>query len=292
MAEEANRSRLGRGLAALMGDVGEENSALERTRGQRRVPIEFIRANPRNPRRHYAEAELAELSDSIREKEILQPILVRGVSGTVDAYEIVAGERRWRAAQRAGLHEVPVLLLEVGDREALEIAIVENVQRSDLNALEEATGYDALMRQFDYKQADLARVVGKSRSHVANTMRLLGLPESVKRYLADGRLSAGHARALLAHGDPEALAKAIVEKGLSVREAELLAQARAEAHGRPPKRRPRLAKSADIRALERRLTDVLGLVVEINQKGAGGEMRIRYKTLEQLDGLCRRLSGK
>ena len=292
MAKEVHPSRLGRGLAALMGDVGEENSALERARGQRRVPIEFIRPNPRNPRRHYAEAELAELSDSIKAKGILQPILVRGVAGAVDAYEIIAGERRWRAAQRAGLHEVPILLLEVGDREALEIAIVENVQRTDLNPIEEATGYQALINQFDYKQTDLARVVGKSRSHVANTMRLLALPDSVKRHLAEGRLSAGHARALLAHGDPEMLAKAIVEKGLSVREAELLAQARAEARGRPPKRRPRLAKSADIRALEKRLSDVLGLVVEISQKGAGGEMRIRYKTLEQLDGLCRRLSGK
>src|SRR6202049_1377872 len=210
MAEEANRSRLGRGLAALMGDVGEENSALERTRGHRRVPIEFIRANPRNPRRHYAEAELAELSDSIKAKGVLQPILGRGVAGAVDAYEIIAGERRWRAAQRAGLHEVPILLLEVGDREALEIAIVENVQRTDLNPLEEAAGYEALTNQFDYKQADLARVVGKSRSHVANTMRLLGLPDSVKRHLAEGAPSAGHPRALLAHGDPEELATAIV----------------------------------------------------------------------------------
>src|SRR6202521_1386358 len=292
MPEEVHRSRLGRGLAALMGDVGEENSALERTRGRRRVPTEFVRPNPRNPRRHYAEAELAELSNSIKEKGILQPILVRGVAGAVDAYEIIAGERRWRAAQRAGLHEVPILLLEVGDREALEIAIVENVQRADLNPLEEAMGYGALINQFDYKQTDLARVVGKSRSHVANTLRLLGLPDSVKRHLAEGRLSAGHARALLAHGDPEALAKAIIDKGLSVREAELLAQARAETRGRAPKRRPRLAKSADIRALEKRLSDVLGLVVEINQKATAGEMRIRYKTLEQLDGLCRRLSGK
>jgi ParB family chromosome partitioning protein len=292
MAKEAHPSRLGRGLAALMGDVGEENSALVRARGQRRVPIEFIRANPRNPRQHYAEAELAELSDSIKTKGILQPILVRGVPGAVDAYEIIAGERRWRAAQRAGLHEVPILLLEVGDREALEIAIVENVQRADLNPLEEAMGYEALTKQFDYKQTDLARAVGKSRSHVANSMRLLGLPESVKRYLAEGRLSAGHARALLAHGDPEALAKAIVDKGLSVREAELLAQERAEARGRAPKRRPRIAKSADIRALEKRLSDVLGLVVEISHKATSGEMRIRYKTLEQLDGLCRRLSGK
>src|ERR1700674_4099358 len=290
MPEEVHRSRLGRGLAALMGDVGEENSA--RARGQRRVPIEFVRPNPRNPRRHYAEAELAELSNSIKEKGILQPILVRGVAGAVDAYEIIAGERRWRAAQRAGLHEVPILLLEVGDREALEIAIVENVQRADLNPLEEAMGYGALINQFDYKQTDLARVVGKSRSHVANTLRLLGLPDSVKRHLAEGRLSAGHARALLAHGDPEALAKAIIDKGLSVREAQLLAQARDETRGCTPKRRPRLAQNADIRALEKRLSDVLGLVVEINQKATAGEMRIRYKTLEQLDGLCRRLRGK
>ena len=207
MAEEAPRSRLGRGLAALIGDAGDETAAIERARGQRRVPIEFLRPNPRNPRRHFNDMELDELSTSIRAKGILQPILVRAVSGAPDAYEIIAGERRWRAAQRAGLHDVPVLLLEIGDKEALEIAIIENVQRADLNPLEEAMGYDSLIEQFNYPQAELAKIVGKSRSHIANTLRLMKLPESVKRYLAEGKLTAGHARALLASDNPEALAR-------------------------------------------------------------------------------------
>jgi ParB family chromosome partitioning protein len=289
MAEDAPRSRLGRGLAALIGDVGEENAAIDRARGQRRVPIEFLRANPRNPRRHYDETELSELAESIRAKGILQPILVRTVPGAIDTYEIIAGERRWRAAQRAGLHDVPVLLLEINDKEALEIAIIENVQRADLNPLEEAMGYDSLIEQFTYAQADLAKIVGKSRSHIANTLRLLKLPESVKRYLAEGKLTAGHARALLAHDNPEALAQAIIDKGLNVRDVEALVGAQAEARGKQAKRRPRGAKSADVRALERKLSDSLGLVVEINHRSAGGEMRIRYKTLEQLDALCRKL---
>ena len=259
MAEETPRSRLGRGLAALIGDVGDENAAVERARGQRRVPIEFLRPNPRNPRRHYGEEELEELSASVRSKGILQPILVRTVPGAIDAYEIIAGERRWRAAQRANLHDVPVILLEINDKEALEIAIIENVQRADLNPLEEAMGYDSLIEQFSYAQADLARIVGKSRSHIANTLRLLKLPESVKRYLAEGKLTAGHARALLAHDDPEALAKAIIEKGLNVRDVEAIAGAQAEARGKQAKRRPRGAKSHDVRALEKKLTDMLGL---------------------------------
>jgi len=289
MAEDAPRSRLGRGLAALIGDVGDENAALERARGQRRVPIEFLRPNPRNPRRHFNDEELDELASSIRAKGILQPILVRTVPGAGDSYEIIAGERRWRAAQRAGLHDVPILLLEIGDKEALEIAIIENVQRSDLNPLEEAMGYGSLIEQFSYPQAELARIVGKSRSHIANTLRLLKLPDSVKKFLADGRLTAGHARALLASDNPEALAKAIIEKGLNVRDVEALAGAQAEARGKTVKRRPRGSKSADVRALERKLSDILGLVVEINHRVTGGDMRIRYKTLEQLDGLCRRL---
>jgi ParB family chromosome partitioning protein len=289
---EASASRLGRGLAALIGDVGDETAAIERARGQRRVPVEFLRPNPRNPRKQYLEEELEELASSIREKGILQPILVRTQAGTPDAYEIVAGERRWRAAQRAGLHDVPIQLMEISDREALEIAIVENVQRTDLNPLEEAGGYEALTKQFNYGPADIARVVGKSRSHVANTLRLLNLPKSVQRYLLEGKLTAGHARALLSHDDPEALAKAIVEKGLNVREVEALAQERAAAHGRPPHRRPRRAKDADTAALEKQLSDVLGLVVQINQRGNGGELRIRYKSLEQLDALCRRLGAR
>jgi ParB family transcriptional regulator, chromosome partitioning protein len=292
MAEEAPRSRLGRGLAALIGDVGDENAAIERARGQRRVPVEFLRPNPRNPRRMFNDEELDELASSIRAKGILQPILVRSVAGKPDAYEIIAGERRWRAAQRAGLHDVPVLLLEIGDKEALEIAIIENVQRSDLNPLEEAMGYNSLIAQFQYGQADLAKIVGKSRSHIANTLRLIKLPESVKRLLQEGKLTAGHARALLASDNPEALAKAIVEKGLNVRDVEALAGAQAEARGKAPKRRPRGAKSHDVRALERKLTDALGLHVEINHRASGGDLKIRYKTLEQLDALCRKLGHR
>jgi ParB family chromosome partitioning protein len=289
MAEDAPRSRLGRGLAALIGDAGDENAAIERTRGQRRVPIEFLRPNPRNPRRHFNDTELDELSASIRAKGILQPILVRTVTGTPDAFEIIAGERRWRAAQRAGLHDVPVLLLEIGDKEALEIAIIENVQRADLNPLEEAMGYDSLIEQFSYAQAELAKIVGKSRSHIANTLRLMKLPESVKRHLAEGRLTAGHARALLGSDNPEALAKSIIEKGLNVRDVEALAGAQAEARGKTSKRRPRGSKSADVRALERKLSEILGLQVEINHRASGGDLRIRYKTLEQLDAVCRKL---
>jgi len=288
-AGDQARSRLGRGLAALIGDVGDETGALDRTRGQRQIPIEFLRANPRNPRRKFAEEELSELSASIREKGILQPILVRGIPGKTDAFEIVAGERRWRAAQKAGLHDVPVVLMEIGDREALEIAIVENVQRSDLNALEEAAGYESLIGEFKYSQNDLARVVGKSRSHVANTLRLQKLPASVKRYLSEGKLTAGHARALLAHEDPESLAKLIVEEGLNVREAEARAQERPVARGKHMRRKAKTAKSADIRALEKRLSDTLGLNVEIVQRGTGGELRVRYKTLEQFELLARKL---
>jgi ParB family chromosome partitioning protein len=291
-AADQSRSRLGRGLAALIGDVGDESGALERARGLRKVPIEFIRANPRNPRRKFLEEELGELTASVREKGILQPILVRNVPGKPDLFEIIAGERRWRAAQKAGLHEVPVMLLEIGDREALEIAIVENVQRADLNPLEEAAGYESLIEQFKYTQNDLARVVGKSRSHVANTLRLQKLPVSVKRYLAEGKLTAGHARALLAHEDPESLAKLIVEEGLNVREAEARAQERPAIHGKQTRRKAAAAKTADIRALEKRLSDALGLSVEIAQRGAGGEVRVRYKTLEQFEALSRRLTGK
>ncbi len=288
-----DRSRLGRGLAALIGDVGDEGGALERARGARRIPIELIRANPRNPRRKFAEEELSELTASVKEKGVLQPILVRGVPGKSNLYEIIAGERRWRAAQKAGLHDVPVLQLEIDDREALEIAIVENVQRADLNALEEAAGYESLIDEFKYTQNDLARVVGKSRSHVANTLRLQKLPASVKRYLAEGKLTAGHARALLAHEDPEGLAKLIVEEGLNVREAEARAQERPVARGKGGgRRKAKAAKSADIRALEKRLSDALGLSVEIAPRGAGGEVRVRYKTLDQFEALSRKLAGR
>ena len=289
MAEEAARSRLGRGLAALIGGVGDETSAIERTRSQRRVPLEFLRPNPRNPRRMFSDIELDELAASIRERGIIQPILVRTIRGAADAYEIIAGERRWRAAQRAGLHDVPVVLLEVDDREALELAIIENVQRTDLNALEEAMGYEALGSEFKYGQDEIAKVVGKSRAHVGNTLRLLKLPDTVKAYLGDGRISAGHARALLGEPDPETLARTIVERGLSVRQVEAIAQERAAKAGKTAKPRPRVQKDADTTSLEKRLSDALGLVVSIEHRGQGGELRIKYRNLEQLDEVIRRL---
>jgi ParB family transcriptional regulator, chromosome partitioning protein len=290
MAEEAAaRSRLGRGLAALIGDVGDESAALERTRSQRRVPIEFLRPNPRNPRRNFPDADLDELAASIRERGIIQPILVRNVRGTADAFEIIAGERRWRAAQRAAVHDVPIILLEVDDREALELAIIENVQRTDLNPLEEAAGYQALADEFGHGQDDIARIVGKSRSHVANTLRLLKLPDEVKAYLNDGRLTAGHARALLGQPDPVAMARAIVAQGLNVRQVEAIAQERADQAGKTARPRRRTGKDADTLTLEKRLSDALGLAVAIEHRGQGGELRIRYKSLEQLDDMIRRL---
>ncbi len=257
----------------------------------RKVPIEFLRANPRNPRRIFRDEDLQELADSIRERGIIQPIVVRAVAGAVDAYEIVAGERRWRAAQRAGLHEVPIHLVEVGDREALELAIIENVQRADLNPLEEALGYNELIEQFGYSQTDLAKIIGKSRSHVANTLRLMKLPENVQGMLREGQLTAGHARALLASDDPDRLASQIVDQGLNVRQVEALTQEQSERAGRAPKQRERVEKDADTRALEKTLSDALGMVVSIDHRGAGGELRIRYRSLEQLEDLCQKLRG-
>ena len=287
MADDAARSRLGRGLASLMGDVGVETHAAERMRSQRRVPIEFIRANPRNPRKLFSEAELEDLSASIHERGIIQPIVVR--SRGQDVYEIIAGERRWRAAQRAGLHEVPIVVIEATDGEALELAIIENVQRTDLNPLEEATGYQVLAAEFDHSQDDIAKIVGKSRSHVANTLRLLKLPDTVKAYINVGKLSAGHARALINQPDPEAVAREIVAKGLNVRQVEALGQEKAEAAGKATKTRARVVKDSDTVALEKRLSDALGLVVGIDHRGKGGVLHVRYRTLEQLDDVIRRL---
>src|SRR6202161_2453789 len=214
MADEA-RSRLGRGLASLIGDVGGEAAHLDRPRAQRKVPIEFLKPNPRNPRREFSDTELGELADSIRQHGVIQPIVARAVKGAHDRYEIIAGERRWRAAQLAGLHEVPIVPVDVSDSDALEIAIIENVQREDLNAMEEAQGYHALVNEFKRTQDEIAKVVGKSRSHVANMMRLTKLPAEVQAYIALGQLSAGHARALIGVPDPLAAAKRIVEEGLN-----------------------------------------------------------------------------
>lgn len=288
-SEEA-RSRLGRGLAALIGDVGVESAPSERSasRAPRRVPVEYIKPNPRNPRRSFNEDELRDLSQSIKERGIIQPIVVRPSRGDRDRYEIIAGERRWRAAQRAGLHDVPVVLLDVGDVEALEFAIIENVQRADLNPLEEAAGYQALANDYDHSQDDIATIVGKSRSHIANTLRLLKLPDSVKAMIADGRLTAGHARALIGNPDPEKMAQEIVKGGLNVREAEAL---RAEKSAPQKAKAPATQKDADIAALEKALADTLGLAIEIRHGRSGGLVQIKYKTLEQLDDVIRRLQG-
>ncbi|OYX14435.1 MAG: chromosome partitioning protein ParB [Rhizobiales bacterium 32-66-8] len=286
MAEEG-RSRLGRGLASLLGDMGADEARpapSQKGMGVRKLPIEFVRASARNPRRTFLEEGLEELTASVREKGIIQPIVVRPMGA--NSFEIVAGERRWRAAQRAGLHEVPVVVVELTDREAMEIAIIENVQRADLNAVEEAQGYEALMAEFAYTQADLAKVIGKSRSHIANTLRLMKLPDSVKAYVADGRLTAGHARALLSHEDPERVARQVVEKGLNVRDVEALSKARAVLTGTA---RVPAVKDADTAALERRLGEALGLAVSLQAKGEAGELRIRYSDLDQLDLICRRL---
>jgi ParB family transcriptional regulator, chromosome partitioning protein len=287
MVEDAARSRLGRGLAALIGDV-EGTPGGARARNQRRVPIEFLKPNPRNPRRVFADAELEELAQSLRERGMIQPIVVRTVRGVADSFEIIAGERRWRAAQRASLHEIPIVVLEVSDAEALELAIIENVQRADLNPLEEATGYQSLSAEFSHSQDDIAQIVGKSRSHIANTLRLLRLPETVKSYINAGKLSAGHARALVNMADPESVARDIVERGLNVREVEAIGQQRAQAAGK--KLRARVIKDADTAALEKRVSDALGLNVSVDHRGKGGTVHIKYRDLDQLDEVLRRLS--
>jgi ParB family chromosome partitioning protein len=292
--QDGRRNRLGRGLAALIGDAAAEEGLYEApTPGAgSELPIEMIRANPKNPRRFFREDELEELAVSIGEKGLLQPLVVRPIEGTQGQYEIVAGERRWRAAQLARLHVVPVVIRTLTDAEALEIAIIENVQRTDLNPVEEAEGYRRLMEEFAYTQEQLSKVIGKSRSHVANTMRLTGLPEKVKQYLADGLLTAGHARALIPAENATALATQIVQKGLSVRDAEaLVKRGGAAASGKPSSARAPAApsKDADTRALEKDLADALGLTVNIDHRGEGGEVRVSYRTLEQLDEVCRRL---
>jgi ParB family chromosome partitioning protein len=297
MAENAARSRLGRGLAALIGDVGTESQTEPVTGGerggggrqQRRLPVAFLRANPRNPRKAFTDADLDDLTASVREKGVVQPILVRPIGGAGDQFEIVAGERRWRAAQRARLHDVPVVVRELCDKEKLELANVENVQRQDLNALEEAVGYQQLIDEYGYSQSELADVIGKSRPHIANTLRLLKLPDEVQAYLRDGKLTAGHARALVTLSDPTAAARRIVEAGLSVRDVESLGEGEGRKKG--PGGKKRVVKDADTRALEKSLSDRIGLAVVIDHKGNGGKVTVSYKTLEQLDDVCRRLRG-
>jgi ParB family transcriptional regulator, chromosome partitioning protein len=293
MAEEGTRSRLGRGLAALIGDVGEEPSA-ERPRGGRRLPTGSLRPNARNPRQVFPEAELDELAASLRERGIIQPIVVRPTRGAVGGYEIIAGERRWRAAQRAGLHEVPVVVIEATDAEALQLAIIENVQRADLNPLEEAQGYRALIDEYGNSQEDIAKIVGKSRSYVANTLRLLKLSDTVKAYIHSGKLSAGHARMLVGEPNADELAEDIIARELNVRQVEAMARARAQKNGKQRKGRAHgaAAKDADVLAFEKRVSDALGLTVSINQSRGGGVLSIRYRTLEQLDEIAGRLEKR
>jgi ParB family transcriptional regulator, chromosome partitioning protein len=283
MSERATRRQLGRGLAALFGE-GEGDATVDPA-PQRLVPIELIQPGALQPRRRFVEAELEALAQSIREKGILQPLLVRPLAGEEADFELVAGERRWRAAQRVGLHEVPVIIRRITDTEALEIALVENLQREDLSPLEEAEAYSRLMGEFGRTQTSLAEAVGKSRSHIANTIRLLSLPAPVRRQLDEGELSAGHARALLAAADPMALAAEVVRRGLNVRATERLVQRRAAApRGARPQRR-----DADTLALERELGALLGLRVTLEQKKRGGSLTLHYASLDQLAGILRLL---
>ncbi len=279
--------RLGRGLAALIGDDYSEEGVIEDMKTVRHLPIEFLKRNPANPRKSFVEADLEDLTKSIREKGLLQPIMVRPAPGEPGSYEIVAGERRWRAAQKAGVHDVPVLIRDLTDSESLEFAIIENVQRSDLNPVEEALGYRQLMDQFQYTQERMADALGKSRSHIANTLRLLKLPESVMESVRMGALTAGHARTLIASKDPETLAKRIIDFDLNVRDAEKIAR---ESTAKPKSKPKAKSKSTNVIGLENDLEEILGLKIEIDAKGERGQLRINYTTLEQLDDICTRLS--
>lgn len=290
----ADHSRLGRGLAALIGDVGDETPIADSGRKARRAPIENLQPNPRNPRRRFLDDELDELASSIRERGIIQPIVVRALKG--GNFEIIAGERRWRAAQRAGLHEVPIAVVEANDAQSLEFAIIENVQRADLNPIEEATGYLALMDDFNRTQEEVAQIVGKSRPHIANTIRLLKLSEPVKQLVRTGKISAGHARLLVGQPNAELIAHEVIDKGWSVRDleadmrkdvADQLRDLRREAKGFVTN----IPKDADTRALERRLSDALGLDVSVDHRGESGTLRIKYRNLEQLDAVLRKLGG-
>jgi len=280
-----SRQRLGRGLAALLGDSGSEPPDRRYLQNVNQVPIEFIRSNTRNPRIHFGEAELEELAASIRERGIIQPLIVRPLPGVADAYEIVAGERRWRAAQRAGQHKVPVICMDIADREALEFSIIENVQRSDLNPLEEAKGYAQLASECGYSHTDIGRIVGKSRSHVANTLRLLALPEHTRGLLQEGAISAGHARALLGLDNPDSVADKVVARGLTVRDVERLNSTEQIASTE------RKIREADpvTEDFARKISLALGVDARIQDSKRIHEIRIKYKDVEQLEYICNKL---
>ena len=291
-ADDGKRRGLGRGLSALFGEEGEMPEPADAGGdGIRAVPLEHLSPGPFQPRQHFDDEALDGLAASIREKGVLEPVLVRPTPGQEDRYQIIAGERRWRAAQRAQMHEIPIIVRGFSDVDALEIALIENLHREDLSALEEAEAYSRLIEEFGHTQERLAQAISKSRSHVANTLRLLGLPDPVKQRIRSGALSAGHARALLTAADPVALAEEVIAKGLNVRQTERLAQrGKPGATGRPRGRPPKKAKDPNTAALERDLAAMLGLRVEIEERGEGGTLAIHYDTLEQLDDLLQRLS--
>ena len=295
--KKTNKNKgLGRGLSALMGSTDKEYTNITSTElsRDRDLPIEFLVPNPYQPRFYFDEQKSADLIQSIKERGILQPLLVRR-RGTLDEYEIIAGERRWRAAQAAGLHDIPVLIREMTDAEALEIALIENIQRHDLSPIEEALGYKRLMDEFHHTQEQLSHVVGKSRSHIANILRLLALPESIQMLVGEGKLSMGHARALITSDDPEAMARRVMAEGLSVRQVEALAKkgkSKSRAKSATGVKSYKLDKDADTIALENDLSLSLGLTVSIEfNSDESGELRLQYKSLEQLDDICQRLSG-
>ncbi|QPH55882.1 ParB/RepB/Spo0J family partition protein [Pontivivens ytuae] len=289
MASKTERKGLGRGLSALLADIDTTETAAEPA-GIQTVPIEHLQPNPDQPRRIFTEVDLEDLTRSVREKGVIQPLIVRPAPDGSDGFQIVAGERRWRAAQRAKLHDIPVVIRPLDDSEVLEVAIIENIQRADLNPVEEAQGYRQLMDRFGHTQEKLAEALGKSRSHIANLLRLLTLPDEILLMLSEGKLSAGHARALVPLADPIPLARQIVEKGLSVRQAEQLAKTPRA----PSTATPRAAaKDADTRVLEGDLSAALGLKVSINHRrdGTGGQVLLAYSDLDQLDKICQILSS-
>ncbi|MFN3613017.1 MAG: ParB/RepB/Spo0J family partition protein [Rubrimonas sp.] len=287
MIDTPRRKGLGRGLAALIEDVRPDRP--EPLAADRSAPVAHIRPNPNQPRKRFDQAELEALAESVRAKGVVQPLIVRPDPDQPGHWQIVAGERRWRAAQLAQLHDVPIVVRELDDVEVLEIGILENVQRADLNPIEEAAGYAQLVQRFGHTQEKLAAAMGKSRSYIANALRLLTLPEAVQQMARDGLLSAGHARALITAADPLGLARLVIERGLSVRETEQLAKNPPSTAAAQPKPAP--VKDADTRALEADLTAAIGLKVAIQHRGdRGGEVRIAYRDLEQLDGICRLLA--
>ena len=299
MSKKPEKRGLGRGLSALMADVNlsADSEAPASPDAPRRsdlvVPVEKLVPNPDQPRRHFAEEALQELAESIKEKGVIQPLIVRPNKRRADTYEIVAGERRWRASQMAQQHEVPIIVRDFDDTEVLEVAIIENIQRSDLNAIEEAAGYSQLMERFGHTQEKLSQALGKSRSHIANLMRLLQLPEDVKQHVVSGALSAGHARALVTANDPGALAQRVIKGGLSVRETERLAKLeKTPIKPKKPKNTSLYEKDADTRALEADLSAALGLKVDLDHRegSEAGKISIQYRDLEQLDQLCQLLS--